>query len=94
MTIRWSAIAIEDLKSIRAYIASDNPSAATRIALRIRDAVNNLERFPQMGRVGRVSGTRELVIPGTNYIAAYALGLDEVQILAVLHGKQRWPEAF
>lgn len=94
MSIRWSATAVEDLRSIRAYIARDNPSAAAHIALRIREAVNNLDRFPQMGRPGRVPGTRELVIAGTNYIVAYAVELDQIQILAVLHGRQRWPDVF
>ena len=41
-----------------------------------------------------MAGTRELVIPGTSYIAAYVVAGDEVQIAAVLHGKQQWPERF
>ncbi len=44
-----------------------------------------------MGRGGRVPGTRELVISRTPYIVVDA---DKVTILAILHGAQRWPEAF
>jgi plasmid stabilization system protein ParE len=39
-----------------------------------------------------VTGTRELVIVGTPYIAAYQLSTDTIRILRVLHGAQRWPD--
>ena len=94
MKIRWSLQAVSDLKSIRDWIAQDNPAAASQVASRIRNAASRLERFPLSGRVGRVPGTRELVIPGTTYIAAYRVRSETVEIAAVLHGKQRWPESF
>jgi addiction module RelE/StbE family toxin len=94
MKIRWSPTAISDLASIRAYISRDNPAAARRVASRIKKSVNRLVDFPLSGRAGRVPGTHELVIPATSYIAAYTIQADEVRIAAVLHGRQRWPEAF
>jgi len=94
MKLLWSPTAVSDLQSIREYIARDNPSAARKIAERIRESVNRLIEFPLSGRAGRVPGTRELVIPGTSYIAAYRTHGGEVQIAAVLHGRQRWPERF
>jgi toxin ParE1/3/4 len=48
--------------------------------------------FPESGRIGRIAGTRELVIPRTPYIAAYVVLDDKVRILRVLHGAQIWPE--
>jgi len=94
MKVRWSPAAISDLESIRAYIARDNPAAAARVAGGIKAAVLQLCAFPLSGRVGRVPDTRELVVPGTSYIAAYAIKEDEVRIAAVLHGSQKWPESF
>lgn len=93
MKIRWSLTAVSDLESIRETIARDNPSAARKVALRIKESVNRLIDFPLSGRAGRVSGTRELVIPKTSYIAAYTIQAGEVRIAAVLDGRQRWPEA-
>ena len=96
MKIRWSPTAVSDLVSIRDYIAQDSPSAARKVANRIKESVNRLTGFPLSGRVGRVLGTRELVIPGTSYIVyivAYTLQSEEVQIAAVLHGRQNWPES-
>jgi plasmid stabilization system protein ParE len=64
------------------------------VATRIRESVNRLVNFPLSGKAGRVPETRELVIPGTSYIAAYTIQGDEVRIAAVLHGKQSWPGSF
>jgi toxin ParE1/3/4 len=94
MKIRWSPTAVSDLVSIRDYIAQDSPSAARKISQVIKKSVERLRSFPLSGRVGRVPGTRELVIPGTSYIAAYKIDFDEVLIAAVLHGRQSWPKSF
>jgi toxin ParE1/3/4 len=95
MNILWSPEAIEDLNSVRAYIAQDNPSAARTVVLHI---LQNVERLlpdnPQIGRPGRVSGTRELVIPNTPFIIPYRLRRDVIQILRVYHGARRWPGRF
>ena len=91
----WSPEAIADLAALRAYIAQDDPSAAQRVALQIiRNVETLLPRSPQMGRPGRVPGTRELVIPKTPYIVPYRLVDNTIQVLRVFHGARRWPEAF
>ncbi|MFT2214799.1 type II toxin-antitoxin system RelE/ParE family toxin [Rhizobium giardinii] len=59
---------------------------------RIVAAVRRLMDFPASGRVGRLAGTRELVINGTPYVAAYAITETAVRILRVLHGAQEWPD--
>jgi plasmid stabilization system protein ParE len=56
--------------------------------------VGMLIRHPFAGPEGRVKGTRELVVARTPYIVAYRIHEAEIQILAVLHGAQRWPSAF
>jgi toxin ParE1/3/4 len=55
-------------------------------------AVRRLLDFPESGRPGRVAGTRELVVPHTPFIAAYAVTADRVRILRILHGAQVWPD--
>ena len=59
---------------------------------RIQSRVEDLAQFPEIGRPGRIEGMRELVIPGTPYIAAYRIADDTVRILRVLHGAQQWPD--
>ena len=93
MTPIWSPEAIADLTALRAYIAEDNPAAARRIALHI---IHNVEELlsanPDIGRPGRVPGTRELIIPKTPFIVPYRVQADTIQILRVFHGARRWPE--
>ena len=93
MNIVWSPEAIEDLASLRAYLAEDDPSAARRAVLHI---VQNVERLlpdnPQIGRAGRVPGTRELIIPRTPYIVPYRFQRPTIQILRVYQGARRWPD--
>jgi addiction module RelE/StbE family toxin len=94
MNICWSPTAVSDLEAIRDYIALDRPLAVRKVANRINESINHLIQFPLSGRAGRVQGTRELVIPGTSYIAAYTIRGDDVHIASVLHGRQRWPVSF
>jgi len=90
--LEWSLYAIDDRTAIFDYIEADSPEAAVMIDDRIEAAAEKLEQFPEMGRSGRIEGTRELVIPGTPYIAAYRILGRTVRILRVLHGAQRWPD--
>nr|HAQ92871.1 type II toxin-antitoxin system mRNA interferase toxin, RelE/StbE family [Afipia sp.] len=69
-----------------------NPRAAIAVDERIATAARRLVDFPESGRPGRVAGTRELVITGTPYVAAYAVTAETIRILRVLHGAQRWPD--
>lgn len=91
MNVIWTPRARRHLLDISAYIAQDNPTAARQTVDRIRDTVALLATNPAMGRVGRINGTRELVIARTPYIAAYRVRGSSLRILAVLHGRQRWP---
>jgi toxin ParE1/3/4 len=75
------------------FIERDDPTAAIRIDAKIEAGVRQLLQFPESGRTGRVSGTRELVIAGTAYIAAYSVLSDRIRILRVLHGAQVWPDS-
>jgi toxin ParE1/3/4 len=95
MNIIWSPEAIQDLISLRAYVAEESPAGARRIVARIlHDVEHLLPDNPQMGRPGRVPGTRELVIPQTPYIVPYRVQRSTLQILCVFHGARRWPGSF
>ena len=94
MEIIWRRVALNDLERIRQYIAQGNPGAGARIRAMIRTAVEQLADYPNLGRSGRVEGTRELVIAGTPYVVVYRVFNNRLRILAVIHGARRWPERF
>ena len=89
MKILWSSVAIDHLISVRAHIAKDNPHAAQRMAAKILISVESLALHPHLGRPGRVTGTRELVVPDTPYILPYRIHKNAVEIITVFHGRQR-----
>jgi addiction module RelE/StbE family toxin len=84
-------VALENLNTEADYIAQDNPAAAARTVELIIRAVDELKRYPAMGRPGRVLGTRELVIAGTPYIVPYRVRKANVEVLRVFHGARKWP---
>ena len=79
-----------DLDAIEAYVAQDNPRAATELWLLIDEQVDQLAdpKFPH--RRGRVPGTRELVAH-ENYIVILSEDGDTVTALNVVHAHQQWP---
>ncbi len=94
MKVRWTEGAVENLRSAHAYMDAENPEAASDVVDQIVSAVERLERFPQMGRAGRVEGTQEVVVTGTPFVVAYRLKGESIQILAVLHAARKWPTGF
>jgi addiction module RelE/StbE family toxin len=94
MKIVWLRRSLWHLKSIKTFVSVDNPEAATTILNRIYDGVQRLATFPEMGRVGRLSGTRELPILNSPYIVVYKVFDEKVEIMAVFHGARRWPTYF
>ena len=92
MKLIWLPTARRERESQIAYIGEQNPDAAVEIGATIFRAVENLRDFRQMGRPGRVKGTRELVVSGTPFLVVYRVQPDSVFILRLLHGAQRWPD--
>lgn len=91
MRIEWLRAALNNLDALAEYIARDNPAAAEKTVAAIRLAVENLDQFPSLGRPGRISGTRELVVSGTPYIVPYRVRGDVVQLIRVFHAARKWP---
>ena len=94
LPIVWTAPARAQLAELHEYIAESNASAADNQVAIIADSTNTLANFPEVGRLGRRRGTRELVITRTPYIVVYRIRESTVRILAVIHGARRWPRSF
>lgn len=91
MHIKWLKKVLRNIEQIHEYIARDNPVAAVRITLKIQQAVSQLADTSYIGRLGRVEGTRELVILQTPYIVIYRIKGETVQIIRVLHSSRKYP---
>ena len=93
MRLRWSPESLDDLLNIGDYLGSHDPQAANRTMLRVETAINGLLEFPELGRPGRIDGTRELAITGTPYVVPYRISGFWVDILRTYHGARKWPDA-
>lgn len=93
MKLIWSPEAIDDLLSIRQYIAQDDPATAREIVAAIVTLIEHqLPRFPQSGRTGRVEGTRELIVPRLPFIISYRATAESIDVLRVYHASRIWPD--
>ena len=91
MQIRWLRTALRDLDAEVTYLAERDPKAAERLYALIRERVAFLAQFPDLGRPGRVFGTRELVLERYPYIIPYRVKNEIVEILRVFHTSRRQP---
>jgi toxin ParE1/3/4 len=90
--LRWTRVARADINTAYDYVAVDSAGAADQFLERIQQAATVLVRHPMAGRVGRIPGTRELVVAGTPWIIPYRVRRGFVDILAVMHGARKWPD--
>jgi toxin ParE1/3/4 len=91
--IRWLPTALAERDEQIDYIAMDNLAAAIDQDELIERQVDQLLKQPRLGRPGRVKGTRELVVGKTPFIVVYRILGNNIEILNLLHGAQRWPRA-
>lgn len=90
LTIIWKETALDELAEIISFIAEVNPDAATKLYEKIKAAILPAAEHPYLFRSGRVEGTRE-VIAHPNYLLVYEVGIDRIEVVAVLHARQQYP---
>lgn len=90
MKLAWARTAHADRKAIREHIAQHAPKAALYLDELISNKAALLLTHPELGRIGRVTGTRELVAH-KNYILVYDLTDSMIRVLRVLHTARQWP---
>jgi len=89
MIIFWSNPAIDDLKGIQDYISRGSEHYASEFIQRILETVQQLEHFPELGRVIpeiRDLAAREIIFQ--NYRILYRLKRDRIDIAAVIHSRR------
>ena len=90
--VKWATPAKKDLKKIYDYIANDSKYYAKNVAQNIVAKTEELEKFPEIGRVVPEIGdsnVRELFI--YSYRLIYEIKPDSVEILALIHGRRDFP---
>jgi addiction module RelE/StbE family toxin len=89
----WSPQSLNDLESIRAYIAQDSPAYADLVITRLAAAVERLRVFPESGRVVPEHNTpriREIIV--RPYRIVYRRHPDRIEIVTVFHAARLFPD--
>ncbi|WDR36731.1 type II toxin-antitoxin system RelE/ParE family toxin [Pseudomonas serboccidentalis] len=91
MRVEWLRTALKNLDDEAAYIAIENPKAASEFVQAILDCVDHLARFPASGREGRLAGTREWALPDRPYLIPYRVRQGRLQVLRIFHTRRLPP---
>jgi plasmid stabilization system protein ParE len=94
MKVLWSAASVRHLQEVVEFLQGENAGAAITVRRRILETVARVGLMPYSGRIGRIDGTREAVVPRSPYIVVYQVSVDTVEILGIWHGARLWPESF
>lgn len=88
--VQWTALAERDRQSILGYFTEGDQEAIDAKEFRLSKHIENLARHPELGRPGRIPGTRELVVDDSQLLIYEILG-DAVLVLRMLSTRQQWP---
>jgi addiction module RelE/StbE family toxin len=92
MRVRYARGAITDLVRIADYIREHNPRAAEAVEKRIRASIDQLERFPFIGRPTDDPTIRMFPIVRYPYLVFYEVVGGEVIVHHIRHGRRERPE--
>lgn len=90
MRVIWSPQSMEDRKQIYAIIFDYNAEAAEAMDVLFEAQARRLLAHPNLGRPGRVLGTRELVVH-KHYILVYVQREHSIGIVTLLHTSRQYP---
>jgi len=90
LSARWEGDARRQINEIIDYIRDRDASAAERLEQAFQTSVERLCSFPYIGRPGRVKGSRKW-IAHPNYLIIYRVAETTIDVLRVLHARQRYP---
>lgn len=93
MIVHWTETAIKNLTGIYQYIAQNSPLYAQRVADKIIRRSEQIAVFPQSGRrVPEYDAPDIREIIERPYRLIYRIKADQIDVLAVIHSAQQFPE--
>ena len=88
MRIRWTPPAAADMQSISDYLREHRPHYRQPTLRKLYEKLRTLKDAPQLGRPGRIEGTREILFPPLPYVAVYRVHEQSIEIWRLFHTSQ------
>ncbi|PCE65532.1 type II toxin-antitoxin system RelE/ParE family toxin [Salinivibrio sp. YCSC6] len=89
--ILWEEASLNDREKIFEFLYDFNPEVAEKTDSLIEAKVENLLEQPSMGVQRDGIRGRLLIIPEISMIVSYSVEGDIIQVMRVLHQKQKFP---
>ena len=91
MKVIWTEQAFEDLENVYKFVLNDSPAAAKKTAEIILESIEQIQRYPELGRSGRLPTIREFIIPRSALIFIYRIHKNNIELISILHSARKWP---
>ena len=66
MRVNWTKSALNDLEIEANYLNKINPSIEDSFLEHVESSIDLIKEYPELGRIGRVNQTRELILRNFN----------------------------
>ena len=93
MQVNWTKSALRDLEIEANYLNKINPSVESNFLEHVESSVALIKKYPELGRIGRVIQTRELILKKFQYILIYLVKASCIDIIRLLHTSRKWPNS-
>ena len=90
--IRWTEGAEEQLEQIQDLTRRQWPGLVETVTRTIHAGVEQAVTFPGAGRIGKVEGTREVVLTQYPFTIVYSIEKGTLVVLGLFHHSREWSE--
>lgn len=91
LVIQESKLALRNLDEIATYYETKQNGLGYRFAKYYYQQIEILIIMPNIGRPGKVFGTREVVLQEFPYLVIYRIRKKHIQILRIFHQQRCYP---
>lgn len=88
MAVLWSKKAKKDLFRVEKYSQQFGENTVQKLMAFLFKSIESLELWPNLGKSGRLSGTRELSLSKYPFIIVYRYQQQFIEILGIFHASQ------
>jgi toxin ParE1/3/4 len=91
LNLIFTKTAFKNLSEIVTYYEKQQKNLGTRFAKYHKEQTEILQTMPNIGRTGKVFGTRELVFYEFPYVVVYRVRKIDIQIIRIYHQSKKYP---